>query len=314
MLTWHQAWQAEAAGDLERAERKYADSFGYDGAMVGAECNRIRLLAAHPDRQALATAALDKLLQHKGAAPEVAVTGVFAAMTDKQPELAAKRLAAARRLTPEDLPGLRGAVAAAQIAVAAGSVQPQEFSAQAAAALPTDATAVHEMAAVLAWNRGDSATAARFAQSSGELAAWLAVQRGDFQRAAQVVLAIPEAARSATAMALLGWARAQLGDIAGAQAASAAAVARDPLHPVVTQVWAAVALLAGQPTIARDALVGLLARRPTAAWAAWFDLGVAQLKLGDPAAAFASFDRAVALCPTCQAAVKNRDLVGKLGR
>ncbi len=315
VLTWHQGWQAEAAGDLEKAERKYQDSFDYDGAMVGAACNRVRLLATHPDRQTQAQELLDKLTKTKAAAPEVAATGALMALHTGKPVVARQRLEAGRKLKNTDAPSVQQAVAAAELAVAAATGHlPAPESAVTVAQLPEDATALRETAAVLAWNRGDDATSAQFAQPNGELAAWLAARQGAWPAVKQRVEALPAAKRSAQSLALLGWARAQTGDLAGAQAASAEAVQRDPVDATVTQIWAAVALLAGQPSVTRDVLAGLVARAPAVSWSAWFNLGIAQLRLGDPTAAYAAFDRAAALCPQCKQAVQNRDVVAGLGR
>ena len=63
--------------------------------------------------------------------------------------------------------------------------------------------------------------------------------------------------------------------------------------------------------LARDLLAGLTVRG--AGWSAWYNLGLAQLRLGDLPAAAQAFTVAAQRCPTCEPAVKNRDVLAKMG-
>ncbi len=313
VLTWHDAWKAEQAGDLDKAERGYTTAAELNPGLVGAECNRIRLMAAHPDRIAATQASLDKLLKAKAALPEVAVTGTVAALQDGKVEVARKRLDAARKLTDQDQPDVHAAMRAAQVRVLAAEGKFAEaITTSRAMDLSAQATADRELAAVVAWNARDTDTASRFATPGSEVGVWLAVSKADHAEVVARAERLDRSTASAGVLAMIAWSRVRLGDRAKAQDWLALAQTRDPLDVAVVQVTAAVALIDGQPSVARDALAAFVARSPAAPWSAWFDLGVAQLRLGDAPAARQSFVRAAALCPACAGAARNRDALALL--
>lgn len=313
VLVWHDGWVAERAGDLEKAERKYTVATELDPGLVGAECNRIRLLAAHPDRQSQAQQALEKLMKTKAATPEVAATGAFAALSAGTLDVAQKRLAAARKLQPTDAIDVHQAVAAATVlAHAAAGNWTQSLAASAATTLAEDATAARQSAAIAAWNLGDLPAAEAVAPRDSELGVWLAVASGQHGLAVQRANALTQSTKSGQLHAISAWARAQSGDLAGARGDLALAAKADQGSALVAQVTAGLALLDGQAAQARDVLAGIVARTPSAPWSVWFDLGVAQVQTGEVSAAQASFSRAAQLCSQCPSAVRNRDLLARL--
>ena len=308
VLTWHEGWQAEQQGDRQRAERKYDDAARYDGNMVGAACNRVRLIAAHPDRQAEAKESLDKLLKTKGATPEVAVIGALAALGEGNVSVARKRLAASRVVKPDDSASVRAAVAVAEVQLRAAEGRWQEAAeAQLGAALPEEASAARATYALALWNAGRIDEAAGQIAGAGELAPWLAGRKADWLAVLRLLEQVPAAKLSAQQQALRAWALAQTGDVAGALGLAAAAAQRDPGQALLAEVWGAVAVAAGEFGLARDVLAGLVARSPAVGWTAWFNLGVAQVQLGELSGARLAFDRAVGLCAECAPAVKNRN-------
>ncbi len=313
VLTWHEAWKAEQVGDLERAERGYAAAFERDPSLVGAQCNRIRLVAAHPDRATQAQTALDALIKAKAAAPEVAVTSAWAALADGKPEVARKRLDAARKLTDLDRPDVHAASRATRLRVLGAQGQFAEALASARAVdRALRATADREFVAVVGWNGDDVALAESAAPEGAEVAVWTAAARGDHRKVVARARQLDRAAAAVATLAIVAWSQARSGDRDQAAAWLAQAQGRDPGDATATQVAAALALADGQAALARDALAGLVARMPAAPAAAWFNLAVAQLRLGDPAAAHHSFARAAAACPTCTAAARNRDVLAML--
>jgi len=313
VLTWHDAWRAEQTGDLERAERAYAAAFELDPGLVGAECNRIRLVAAHPDRAAQAQASLDKLVKAKASAPEVASTAALAALADGKPDLARKRLDAARKVTDKDRPDVVAARRTAEVRVAVALERHAEALAAAEGLDLADlATTDRETLAVAAWNAQDSVRAAQFAPPGSESALWAAFARADLAEVVRRSARLDKDRATAATLAIAAWAHGQTGAGQAARAWLAEGVARDPHDATVTQVVAALALLDGQPAAARDTLTAATARAPTAPWTAWFNLGIAQLRLGDAPAAHASFARAATACPACAQAVRNRDALAAL--
>lgn len=291
------------------AEAAYAAAGDFDSGAVGARCNRLRLMADHPDRQAAVQREYESLVKNFSSAPEVAITGAMLALADGKPDVAQKRLAAGRPALADDAPSLAANRATAHVLVAAAAGDWPKV-AEHAEQLPADATLARSAAAAAAWNRGDDAKALELASANTEVALVLAVQRGEVGAAARA----GPAAIGAGARAWRGWALARTGDVAGGQREVGQALKDSPQDPAVVEAAAAVALLAGEHAWARDTLAGLLAREPSAGWSAWFNLGVAQLRSGDLAAARTAFGRAAAACPGCKAAAKNRDaLAGLLG-
>ncbi len=316
VIAWHDGWQAEAAGDLALAEKRYGEAAAADKGQAGAACNRVRLMARHPDRQQETKEALEPLLKTKSAWPEVAAIGALAALKDGDAKLAQQRLAAARALNDGDRQDVRGGLRMAKVAVAAVQGHWREASdTKLLAGLPQEATAVRLAAATATYNGGDVALAGKLlpeqaGAEAAELRAWLAADRGDWAAVRTALEQVPEADRTPRLDALKAWSLVRSGDGAGGLALAADAARRDPDDPVAAQVWATASLSSGQASQARDLLAGLAARG--GGWAVWFNLGLAQLVLADPQAALQAFEQSALRCPTCAPATKNRDVLRRV--
>ena len=316
VMAWHDGWQAEAAGDLTLAERRYGEAALADKGQAGAACNRVRLLAQHPDRQQDAKDALEPLLKDKSRWPEVATLGALAALQAGDGKLAQQRLAAARPLNDGDRLDVRAGLRSAKVAVAAVQGRWRDATeAKLLAGLPEEATAARLAAAVAAYNAGEVAIAEQLlpASSGGraaELRAWLAAERADWAEMRSALEQIPEAERSPRLDALKAWSMVRSGQWTTALALAADAARRAPEDPLVTQVWAAASLASGQAAQARDLLAGLATRG--GGWSVWFDLGLAQIAMADPHSALLAFEQSALRCPTCAPATKNRDVLRRV--
>lgn len=316
VISWHEGWQAEAAGELALAEKRYGDAATADKGQAGAACNRVRLMARHPDRQQEAKETLEPLLKAKSAWPEVAAIGALAALKDGDAKLAQQRLAAARALNDGDRPDVRYGLRMAKVSVAAAQGRWREASdAKLLAGLPEEATAARLAAAIAAYNGGELALAGKLlpehaGAEAAELRAWLAADRGDWAAVRAALELVAEADRTPRLDALRAWSLVRSGDAPAGLALAADAARRDPEDPVAAQVWAAASLASGQAAQARDVLAGLATRG--GGWSVWFNLGLAQLALADPQAALSAFEQAALRCPTCAPATKNRDALRRV--
>ena len=91
---WHAGVAAEDAGKFRKARRKYDESYGRNGALVGAELARLRLLARLPESRKKAADQLKKLLEDKPDHPRLLLFAAWWALLDGQVNVAAERLAA----------------------------------------------------------------------------------------------------------------------------------------------------------------------------------------------------------------------------
>ena len=68
---WHAAAEAEQKGDLGAAIAGYKEAYSLDSSLVGAELNRLRLLAARPGQKATVDKRLKELLTRHPSRAEV---------------------------------------------------------------------------------------------------------------------------------------------------------------------------------------------------------------------------------------------------
>lgn len=316
VLTFREGWQAEQRGDTSKAAKLYAEAASRDGRQVGARLDRIRLLALTPEGQDEARELLDKLAKSEGSDPRVAAFAATWALWKGDVGLAAHRLAAVRPAKADDPEDAGPALAQARLAVLAAQGHWQEAWPLAQSQTPTTASAALRQATI-AWNTRhlDAATAwlaqAPVGTARAHLVAWIAAKEGRW-RDVEAALA-PLEGVDVTPHVMILRARAALarGDAQEASSLAGQAARREPGDAEVTEVWAVTLLSSGQAASARDLLAGLTARG--AGWTAWHHLGLALLKLGDPAAATVAFQGAAQRCPTCAGTVKNAAVLQKLG-
>ena len=314
---WRDGWALEQKGETALALRKYTDATSRLGKYPGAMLNRIRLMAAVPERRADAQELLDKLLKSDATDARVAAFGATWALWQGDVTLARNRLTAGV-LKKDDPEEVVLALRQAELAVLMAEKQWQaawQAAKQQAPRTPEE----HLRMAVLAWNVGEWATARELVSQALEckdkwlLQSLLAARAGQWPQAQQFVARLEGDAVTPLVLALRAQAAMHADPPAMATALSDAAEAarRDPADPLVTEVWAEAQLVAKQPQLARDLLAGLTVRG--AGWSAWYNLGLAQLRLGDLPAAAQAFTVAAQRCPTCDPAVKNRDVLAKMG-
>jgi hypothetical protein len=313
--TWRDGWQAENRGDTGKAARLYAEAGSRDGRQIGARLDRIRLLARGPEGQDEARELLDKLTKSEGSEPRVAAFAAVWALWKGDAALASQRLAAARPPRPEDDDDTHQALASARLALLSAQGKWQQAWPLAEAATPTHATALRF--ATIAWNAGHPEAAPYFltqapaTPATALLGALVAARAGKWPEVLTRLQALEGADVTTLVLTLRARAALALGDAAKASGLAGEAARRDPGDPEVTELWAVTLLSAGQAGTARDLLSGLTARG--AGWTAWHHLGLAMLRLGDPAAATIAFQGAAQRCPTCAGAVRNAAVLQKLG-
>lgn len=319
VLAYHDGWRAEQQGQASKALQHYDEALSLDGSLVGAACNRARLLAMQPDRRAEAKESIDKLMKAKGTVPEAAACGALFALADGDAKLARQRLDVARPLKDTDAASVREAMAAVRVQVLAAEARWPEVVA-AAVQLAPDATAAHLSVEIARWNATSAVGGAAAAvlppspQAADlpvghALQAWMAAMAGQWPEVMRQVAAVPESARPAHLDALRAWAQLQAGDVGGALATATAAARRDAQDEFCAETWGIAALAAANPAQARDILGAATLRG--GGWTAWYHLGLAQVQLGDLAGALAAFEQAATRCPHCAPAVKNRDALRK---
>ncbi len=313
--TYRQGWQAEARGDTGKANRLYLEAIERDGHLFGARLNRIRLLAQAPEGQDEARLLLEKLTKSEPGDPRVAAFAAMWALTKGDAAHARQRLDAARALRPEDPADAAPVLAEARVAVAAAQGRWADAWPLAQARTPTEATALR--LATVAWNAGHAQVSESWAYLAPEspsratILALAAVEAGRWREAEAALADL--AGDAVTPLVLTLRARAALaqGDAAKAAALAGDAARRNPADAEATELWAVALLQAGRAATARDLLAGLTARG--AGWTAWHHLGIAHLRMGDPAAATTAFQAAAQRCPTCAVAVKNAAALARLG-
>lgn len=89
---WHAGIAAEDAGQLTKARRKYAESYGRNSAHAGAELARLRLLATVPESRKKAEESLKELLEKKSDRAEVLLFASWWALLEGDVKVAQTRL------------------------------------------------------------------------------------------------------------------------------------------------------------------------------------------------------------------------------
>ncbi len=312
VLAWRQGWQSEEKGNNQAALRDYAEATSRNGKLVGAALNRVRLLAVQPDRREEATLLLDKTLKGFAGDPEVAAFAAQWALWLGDVKLARQRVDAARAPGPETPADVLAALEGARRAVLAAEGRWAD-----AAKSSARETGSATLRAVVAWNAGDVAGAAAATAQAPEgkdravLQAVLARDRGDWPAVTAALAALGTADSDVFVLTLRAEAAVQTGQTDKATETAAVAAGRAPADPRATEVWAVAQLAAGQAAAARDLLAALTVRG--GGWSAWHNLGIAQVRLGDLAAASQAFAQAAQRCPTCEPAVHNRDALKRMG-
>lgn len=311
VIAWHDAWRAEAEGDRDGALELYGLA-ARDPALTGAACNRVRLLAATPGREAEAKELLQVLVKRAASSPDVAMTAAWFALQQGDAKLARQQWAGARTLRAADPPVWREMLAATAAAVLAAEGRWQEAQAT-LAGLPQAATETGLAVAVAAWNglapvETVAVPAAADAAAAWRLRAWLALQQGQWPGVCAALAHVADADRSADDRAVLAWAWLQQGEIGQALALLATNSRASPQHALTSEVLAVAQIRTGDAVAARDQLAALVARGG-GGWSAWWNLGLAHLQLRDPQAALAAFDQGLLRCPHCQSLRQNRDVL-----
>ena len=314
---WRDGWTLEQRGESTLALRKYADATSRLGKYIGASLNQIRLLAAVPERRPDAQALLDKLVKSDPTDARVAAFSATWALWQGDVPLARTRVAAAVPRN-DDAEDSVAALRQAELAVLVAEKQWQAAWEKQRNLLPKTAQERLRMA-VVAWNVGEWQRASELVadgldcKEKSLLQALLAARAGQWPQTHKALERLEGSAVTPLVLALRAQAalHATPPDMAAALRDAGDAARRDPADPLVTEVWAESQLVAKQPQLARDLLAGLTVRG--AGWSAWYNLGLAQLELGDLNAAAQAFTVAAQRCPTCQSAVKNRDVLAKMG-
>lgn len=314
---WRDGWTLEQKGETTQALRKYADATSRLGKYIGALLNQIRLMAAVPERRPDAQAMLDKLVKSDPSDARVAAFSAMWALWQGDVGLARLRIAAAV-LRDDDQADTVLALKQAELAVLVAE-QKWQAAWEKAKGLTPKTPQERLRRAILAWNIGQWQSAGEWLDGSAEceekslLQALLAARAGKWPQTLEALAKLEGDAVTPLVLALRAQAalHANPPDLAAALRDAGDAARRDPADPLVTEVWAEAQLVAKQPQLARDLLAGLTVRG--AGWSTWYNLGLAQLNLGDLSAASQSFTVAAQRCPACEPAVKNRDALVKLG-
>ncbi len=314
VLAYRDGFAAENAGEPAKALQKYEDAFERDSALYGAQLNRIRILALQPERRADANLLLDKLLKSAGTDKGVAGFAARMALVAGDVKLARQRLDVAEKTAKSNAMAI-GVWQSAQVAVLAAEGQWRKAW-DAVAALPVDA-ADDLLMATVAWNAAQPQVAKsrmEHAQPSAEraiLQALLARQAQKWPDILVLLKGFEGDQESALVLALRAQAALNSGEKAEALRWAAQAAQKEPSDAFYQELWAVTQISAGQPTQARDVLVGLTARG--GGWTVWYNLGIVRVQLGELTEALTAFDTAAQRCPTCLPATRNRDALAKLG-
>ena len=327
-LAWEAGWRLEAKGEPDTAMRRYADAYDRNDRLVGAELNRIRLLAGAPDKRAAAEADLAVLLTKRGEVPEVAIFGAAWALRAGDTKRAQERLAAVRVKVSKGVAGcpplLRDLLRVdLQVTVAAARWQPAQKTLADLTARCGVSAVPAQTAALVAWNTGEATAAATWlarlpaaAPGAGLLRAMLALHAGDHSAAATLLSQVDRPELRHHVAILSAHVALARGDHAAAERLAVEALDAMPAA-TAPQLLLGVALLRrGDVTRARDLLAGAAARsKGTPPWTLSWNLGLAELRLAHFEQARSAFDAAARACDKgpCEVAGRNRDAMAKLG-
>ena len=315
---WRAGWELEQKGDPAGALKKYNEAAARMGTYPGLSLNRIRLLATFPERRQEAQEALDKLLKSHGGDIRVAAFAAHWALWQGDVGLARTRLSAGAP-KPDDDADVVAAFHQAELRVLMAERKWQEAW-RLGQTLPPETPADRLRLATAAWNAGAKDQARVLVAGAQEcrekwvLDAMLQAQAGVWPdvraRLARLegdaVTPVLQALRAEAAL------HADPPDLASALRDASEAARRDPADPLVTEVWAVAQLVGQQPQLARDLLAGLTVRGT--GWSAWYNLGLASLKLSDLASADQAFAIAAQRCPTCPSAVHNHEVLAAIAK
>lgn len=325
-LSWEAGRAAEAKGQRDVAMRRYQEAYSLRDHLVGAELDRIRLLAEVPDRKPQAQEALETLLKKRGGLPEVATFGAAWALRHGDARRARERLDPARKVTlarPGCDPVVRAFLGVDLAAEVGEGRQAPAAAARDRLAQRCGPEAVDPgLGALVAFNGGDLARArralARLPQGDRSLPllrAALALHAGQHADAAAALGVIADSDLGPLALVLRGQAAFGQGHFESALADGRAALRLRPGMEAAEQLLGLARLAQGDARAARDLLAGIAARSPEQVhWTVLFDLGVAEVKLGDLAAAASRFEQAARRCPECAPAKANAEALAKLQR
>lgn len=332
---WHDADAALARGERATAILRYEEAYARDGKLVGAEVNRIALLARDPAAARQVRTAHEALAEKKSGVVEVELLGAGLDLLGGDAKLAWTRLQAIAELPlakadrvygPADAPcnPLRREVLRLRVETAL-ALRQAASAGQAAAELHRRCAKAGDglrgreslLIGSAAIGVGDGALARAVAASldAGDpagrrLAAALALRDGKGTEALRLL----EDLDDGPAAMLRAAAHVQLGQGADALAALDRVRSAGIDERQIAPLEASAALLTGDVRRARDVLAGLVAQnRGTLPWTLAFDLGLAELRLGDLQAAAQAFARAARACPSCTAPKQNLLALRSLG-
>ena len=332
---WHDGDAALARGDRATAILRYEEAHARDGKLVGAEVNRIALLARDPAAARQVRAAHEALAEKKSGVVEVELLGAGLDLIGGDAKLAWTRLAAiaeAPLVKADSVYGLADAPCnplrrdvlrlRVETALALGS---NDAAARSAAELHRRCASVgnglRKREALLigsaAIGAGDVALARSVVASldandpaGRRLAAALALRAGNGAEALRLLVGLDDGA----AAMLRAAAEIQAGHGAEALAALDRARSAGVDDGQTAPLEASASLLTGDVRRARDLLAGMVAQaRVALPWTIAFDLGLAELRLGDLQAAASAFAKAARACPTCDAPKQNLLALRSLG-
>ncbi len=326
-LAWEDGWQAEARGDLKRAGSRYANAYSRNGFLVGAELNRLRLLARVPDKRAAVGQELDRLLAKRGEVAEVAIFGAVWALTEGDAKKAASRLDVVRAKigAQRGCSSLRRDFMRADLQVAVAAFRwpvARRVVAQLGARCGTEAVPA-ATAALVAWNIGDRDQAAVWLgraaterRDRGLLPALLALHKGDARRAQALLAKVDQPKLNDLVLVLRAHAALAAGDAVTAERLARRALAANPTSSAPQQLLGVALLRRGDAQRARDLFAGAAAAfKGTPPWTLSFDLALAELQLGHLEQARAGFETASRACDkgACEVAGRNYKAMVKLG-
>ncbi len=327
VLAWEAGWKAEAQGKYKVAAKRYAEAYSRNEHLVGAELNRIRLLARAPDKRLAAGKALDALLKKKGEVPQAAIFGATWALQTGEHKQAAARLAPVR----PKIVAMKGCAplrrdfhrADLQVQVSRQRWQPAAKIITALNKRCGTGAVPPATGALVAWNTGDPKGASAWlgrmpadAPGSHLLRALLALHGGYHKRATTLLAAVDRPDLNDLILLLQAHAALAGGDAAGAERLARRALDARPTSTAPQQLLGVALLRRGDVARARDLLAGAAARyKGTPPWSLSFDLALAELRLGRLRPARAGFEAAARACTKgeCEVAKRNVAAMVKLG-
>lgn len=324
---YYDAEAALAGGRAAQAVTAYEEAWGRDRSLVGAELNRLALVARNPTSLRQVQDAYDKLAAREPGRAEVALFGAGLDLLAGQHARAWQRLEALG--DPASLPRDAAQQRCPSLAAAAWGLR-----LEAAVALDRHRDAV---TAAERWQEqcGPAALAVR----AKTLWATAALRLGELEAARQPLAAIEDAAEPGAARLRAAWAlrqgdpaaalrilasladaeaellrasaHLQRGATADASAALGRARATGAHDDDLVALEGALALATGDLERCRDLLAGLVARGGARLrWTTSWHLGQCELRRGGIVEAERAFVAAARLCPTCP---EPRDALAALG-